>query len=119
MRRIVFAAALVGCGSASTPAAAPTEVPSPIVAATVPTALAPEATRGPRHVALRFDLNGRPFPLPLVHGTIAGEPVWMLVDTGSTSHVIARWVARKAGLPLRPLGNVGSDHTGRPIMTYV
>ncbi len=68
--------------------------------------------------ALRFDLNGRAFPLPLVHGTVGGEPVWMLVDTGANSHVIAGWVARKLKMPLRPLGEVGSDHTGRAMNAY-
>lgn len=71
-----------------------------------------------RSVKLRFDLNGRPFPLPLLHGTVAGVPVWMLVDTGANSHVIASWVARKVGLPLRPLGDVGSDHTGHSMTAY-
>ncbi len=42
----------------------------------------------------------------------------MLVDTGANSHVIASWVARKAGFALRPLGAVGSDHTGRAVSAY-
>jgi predicted aspartyl protease len=91
------------------------------VAATVPgasTAVAPEVQPGPRRIGLKFDLNGRKFPLPLVHGIIAGLPVWMLIDTGANSHVIASWVARKAGLSMRPLGEVGSDHTGRAVSAY-
>ena len=78
-----------------------------------------EPAVGPRRVALRFELNGRKFPLPLVHGTVAGEPVWMLVDTGANSHVIASWVARKVGLSMRALGDVGSDHTGRAVTAYI
>ncbi len=77
-----------------------------------------EAGADARVVALHFDLNGRAFPLPLVHGTVGGEPVWMLVDTGANSHVIAAWVARKIGMPLRPLGGVGSDHAGRAVNAY-
>jgi predicted aspartyl protease len=42
----------------------------------------------------------------------------MLVDTGANSHVIASWVARKVGMPLRALGNVGSDHTGHAMSAY-
>jgi hypothetical protein len=42
----------------------------------------------------------------------------MLVDTGANSHVIASWVARKAGMPMRALGDVGSDHTGRAVSAY-
>lgn len=112
---------LAACGGApSRPAPAPRA--QPIVAATVPSA-APavsreEAAPGHRRVALRFELNGRKFPLPVVHGTIAGQPVWMLVDTGANSHVIASWVARRAKLPMRALGDVGSDHTGRAVSAY-
>jgi predicted aspartyl protease len=79
---------------------------------------AESAPAGPRRVALRYELNGHKFPLPLVHGSIEGEPVWMLIDTGANSHVIASWVARKVGLSMRPLGNVGSDHTGRAVPAY-
>jgi predicted aspartyl protease len=97
-------------------------VPGPIIAATVPSAPAPtasvEASPAFRRVALRFELNGRRFPLPLVHGTIAGQSVWMLVDTGANSHVIASWVARKAKMPMRALGDIGSDHTGRAVSAY-
>jgi predicted aspartyl protease len=42
----------------------------------------------------------------------------MLVDTGANSHVIASWVARKLSLPMRPLGDVGSDHTGHAVTAY-
>jgi predicted aspartyl protease len=77
----------------------------------------PEGHQG-HAVTLHFDLNGRAFPLPLVHGTVGGEPVWMLVDTGANSHVIAGWVARKIGMPLRPLGGIGSDHAGRAVNAY-
>jgi predicted aspartyl protease len=46
-------------------------------------------------------------------------PVWMLVDTGANSHVIARWVAQRLALPMRALGDIGSDHTGRAVAAYV
>jgi predicted aspartyl protease len=82
------------------------------------TATSQEPPPGPHRATLRFELNGRKFPLPLVHGTVAGEPISMLVDTGANSHVIASWVARKVGLPMRALGDVGSDHTGRAVNAY-
>lgn len=62
-------------------------------------------------------LNGRAFPLPLVHGTVAGVETLILVDTGANSHVIAGWLARKANLTLRQMGDTGTDHTGRAIET--
>lgn len=71
-----------------------------------------------RKAPLRYEIRGRPFPLPVVSGTIAGQPVLMLVDTGANSHVIAGWLARKLGIPLKKLGDVGTDHVGKTITTY-
>jgi predicted aspartyl protease len=120
-RTVVLLAALAACGGAHGETAAVYRAPGPLVAATVPssaTTAVPEAATGPRRVGLKFELNGRKFPLPLVHGTVSGEPLWMLVDTGANSHVIASWVARKVGLLMHPLGDVGSDHTGRAVSAY-
>ncbi|MBX3258309.1 MAG: aspartyl protease family protein [Labilithrix sp.] len=71
-----------------------------------------------RRAPLRYDIRGRPFPLPIVSGTIAGQPVLMLVDTGANSHVVAGWLARKLSLPMKKLGDIGTDHVGRSIATY-
>jgi predicted aspartyl protease len=70
-----------------------------------------------RRARLLFELNGKRFPLPLVTGSIGGQRTLMLVDTGANSHVIAGWLARKANLPLRKLGDLGTDHAGRAIAT--
>jgi predicted aspartyl protease len=119
---LVLLAAIAGCGGAAGRAPAPARPADPLVAATVPSAAttvaAPEAPVGPRRVALQYELNGRRFPLPVVRGSVAGQDVWMLVDTGANSHVIASWVARRAGLSMRALGDVGSDHTGRAVSAY-
>jgi predicted aspartyl protease len=114
---------VAACGGAASQEQRPPALPSASLAASLPESsaapVAPgEASAGPHKAALHFELNGRRFPLPLVHGTVHGEPVWMLVDTGANSHVIASWVARKLGLPMRPLGDVGSDHTGRAVTAY-
>ena len=71
-----------------------------------------------RRATLRYELNGRNFPLPVVHGTVGGHPTWMLVDTGANSHVVAGWFARQIGMKLSKLGDVGTDHVGRTIATY-
>lgn len=71
-----------------------------------------------RRAKLRYEIHGRSFPLPLVTGTIAGQPVLMLVDTGANSHVIAGWLARKLGLSMKKLGDVGTDHVGKTIATF-
>jgi predicted aspartyl protease len=115
-------ACLTACGGAAVQAPPPVTQSASIAASLPESSAAPlpptELTQGQRKVVLRFELNGRKFPLPLVHGSVNGEPVWMLVDTGANSHVIASWVARKVGLPMRPLGEVGSDHTGRAVSAY-
>lgn len=71
-----------------------------------------------RRVQLHFEVGGRPFPLPLVTGTIAGEKVRLLVDTGASSHVVAGWLAKKLSLPVRTLGEIGTDHVGHAIAAY-
>ena len=112
------------------PATAPVEPRAPVVgptagatiAASIPSpSTAPQegaATDTTRRAVLRYELNGHKFPLPLVHGSIEGEPVWMLVDTGANSHVMASWIARKVGLSMHALGGIGSDHTGRAVNAY-
>jgi len=88
---------LLACGHAAPPADAPVvghpdsfqsrvaRFPPARVSAATPVLPA----RPTRSAPLKFELKGRYFPLPLVHGTIAGQPTWMLVDTGANSHVIA------------------------------
>jgi len=71
-----------------------------------------------RRASLKYEIRGRPFPLPIVSGTVAGQPVLMLVDTGANSHVIAGWFAKKLGLPMKKLGDIGTDHVGKAIATY-
>ncbi len=78
---------------------------------------APEPARM-RRAKLSYEVRGRPFPLPIVKGTIAGHRVLMLVDTGANSHVVAGWFARKVGLSMKKLGDVGTDHVGKSIATY-
>lgn len=114
-------ALLAGCGGARPATPALRTESGPLVAATVPGTTAPAVTDapvGPRKAHLSYELDGRRFPLPLVRGTIGGQSVWMLVDTGANSHVVASWVARRVGLPMRALGNVGSDHTGKAVRAY-
>ena len=71
-----------------------------------------------RRAKLIYEIHGRPFPLPLVTGTIGGQPVLMLLDTGANSHVIAGWLARKLNLGMKKLGDIGTDHVGKTIATF-
>jgi predicted aspartyl protease len=71
-----------------------------------------------RRQKLDYEIRGRSFPLPLVQGTVAGQPALFLVDTGANSHVIAGWLARKLGLPMKKLGDIGTDHVGKTITAF-
>ncbi len=71
----------------------------------------------PRHVDLEFSINSKPFPLPIVHGTVAGVPTLFLVDTGANAHILSGYIARKAQLTTRAFGDTGADHAGHAIET--
>jgi predicted aspartyl protease len=112
---LIAAASALGCAQAA-PAKPPHAQARLATATTVPDET--PRTWTPRKAKLRYEIRGRAFPLPLVTGTIAGQPALMLVDTGANSHVIAGWFARKLGLPMRKLGDVGTDHVGKTIATF-
>lgn len=103
--------ALIACGPRPEPSTGP---PKARLATATPEPRAPLT----RRAELKYEIRGRAFPLPLVTGTVGGQKVLMLVDTGANSHVIAGWLARKLGLPLKKLGDVGTDHIGKSIATF-
>lgn len=70
-----------------------------------------------RRVDLEFSIHDKPFPLPIVHGTVAGVQTLFLVDTGANAHILSGAIARKAQLTTRAFGDVGVDHSGRSIET--
>ncbi len=109
----------VACGGAAATRPAPAVPANPSTTLAVATSgTRPAPPKGDHRVAFRYELHGKSFPLPLVHGTVAGTATWMLVDTGANSNVIAAWLARQVGLPLKKLGDLGADHAGRTIATY-
>ncbi|AGP33748.1 retropepsin-like aspartic protease [Sorangium cellulosum] len=81
-----------------------------------PAAPAPApASVGGRRASLQFELNERPFPSPLIDAVVAGQPTALIVDTGASHHVLARWLADELALPLSTAGDVAVDHAGRPL----
>lgn len=119
----LVAIAGVSAAACTPPPQAPVPAKQTRGQARLATATSPGGEDGPRtymarRAKLRFEIRGRAFPLPLVSGTIAGQPVLMLVDTGANSHVIAGWFARKLGLSMKKLGDVGTDHVGKTIATF-
>lgn len=107
---------LAGCGGER--ASFPPRRPGGGARLATATPAAADAPRLSRRATLLYEIRGRQFPLPLVSGRIAGHPALMLVDTGANSHVIAGWLARKLALPMKKLGNIGTDHVGKAIATF-
>lgn len=104
----LLGAALLACGGATG---------RPGVAQNASATPAEGGARDLRHVDLEFSIHDKPFPLPVVHGTVAGVPTLFLVDTGANAHILSGFIARKAGLTTRAFGDVGVDHSGHPIDT--
>ncbi|WP_437279605.1 retropepsin-like aspartic protease [Sorangium sp. So ce375] len=98
-------AASAGAGDASSPAGPPAEGAGPAAPAAGPE----------RRASLQYHLNDRAFPSPLIDAVVAGQPAVLLVDTGASHHVLARWLADELALPLSTAGDVAVDHAGRPL----
>src|SRR6266568_6080467 len=94
-----LALALASCGGASGKAGVAQNASA--------TPAGPNEPKELRHVDLEFAINNKPFPLPLVRGTVAGVPTLFLVDTGANAHILAGWLARKAQLTTRGFGDTG------------
>jgi Aspartyl protease len=62
-----------------------------------------------RHAKLNFKL-GELVPVPLVHGTISGEPTWMLLDSGAGTHFLSDWLAKRANVKQKKTKTEVADH---------
>ncbi|WP_438041649.1 retropepsin-like aspartic protease [Sorangium sp. So ce128] len=98
-------AASTGAGDASSPAGPPAAGAGPAAPAAGPE----------RRASLQYHLNDRAFPSPLIDAVVAGQPAVLIVDTGASHHVLARWLADELALPLSTAGDVAVDHAGRPL----
>ncbi|WP_437968515.1 pepsin/retropepsin-like aspartic protease family protein [Sorangium sp. So ce260] len=107
--------AAVRAAPASPHRAAPAEGRGPSPAEPASAGPAASASAAGRRASLQFELNERPFPSPLIDAVVAGQPTALLVDTGASHHVIARWLADELSLPLSTAGDVAVDHAGRPV----
>ncbi|WP_438007955.1 retropepsin-like aspartic protease [Sorangium sp. So ce321] len=102
-------AAPAGAGEASSNPSSPAGSPAAGAGPAAPAA-GPE-----RRASLQYHLNDRAFPSPLIDAVVAGQPTVLLVDTGASHHVLARWLADELALPLSTAGDVAVDHAGRPL----
>jgi predicted aspartyl protease len=99
-----------GASEASPPAAA---AATATTVATRPSAAAPGAARGTPIVFRRF--GDEEFSFPLARARLAGIDTFVIIDTGATHHVLARWLVDRAGLPSRPSSISAQGHVGEKL----
>ena len=55
---------------------------------------------------------------PMVHATVAGTPTKLILDTGSTDHILTIELAEQIGLRAEP-GEAGTDSTGASVPSWM
>jgi hypothetical protein len=55
---------------------------------------------------------------PMVHATVAGTPTKLILDTGSTDHILTIELAEQIGLAAEP-GEAGTDSTGASVPSWM
>ena len=68
-------------------------------------------------VPIRFDVGDMVTHAPMVDVVVNGTPTRLILDTGSTDHVLTIELARAAGLPHEP-GEAGTDHAGESVDSW-
>ena len=120
--RLAVVVGVAACGSPTTPSApAATSVEvSPGGSAPNPSPASPtEQTVSPRRDAvLHFeDIEGRPFPYPLVRGRVRGVDTRLIVDTGASHTVMDVWLLEQLGVELVGSAQPGEGHAGERVAT--
>lgn len=68
-------------------------------------------------VPIRFDVGETVTHAPMIDVAVNGTPTRLILDTGSTDHVLTIELARAAGLPHQP-GEPGTDHAGDSVESW-
>ena len=68
-------------------------------------------------VPIRFDVGDTTTHAPMIDCAVNGTPTRLILDTGSTDHVLTIGLARAAGLPHEP-GEPGTDHAGESVDSW-
>ena len=66
---------------------------------------------------LTFDVGGDTTHVPMVEAIVGGVAIKLILDTGSSDHVLTRELAEDARLPLEP-GEPGTDSTGASVPSW-
>jgi hypothetical protein len=61
--------------------------------------------------------DGQPTHAPMVHATVGGEATRLILDTGSTDHILTIELANRVGLSAEP-GEEGTDATGASVASW-
>ena len=76
------------------------------------------ADRDVLDVPIVFDVEGgQAVHAPMVHATVGGVPTRLILDTGSTDHVLTKELIDRAGAPTTPAED-GTDHAGAPVPSW-
>jgi hypothetical protein len=68
-------------------------------------------------VPITFDVGDRQTHAPMVEVTVAGTPKKLILDTGSTDHILTVELAEQIGLEVEP-GEPGTDSTGASVPSW-
>jgi len=112
LRALLSGLALAACGPKTPATVAPVDVPSVVDAGAAKVEAPPPEKR---RADLDYVLKGRPFASPVVRATVNGVETTMMVDTGANTHMLTGWLARKANVETKQIGDSGTDHTGKAI----
>ena len=61
--------------------------------------------------------DGQSTHAPMVHATVGGEATRLILDTGSTDHILSIELANRIGLSAEP-GEEGTDSTGASVPSW-
>ena len=68
-------------------------------------------------VPITFDVGDELTHAPMVHATVGDAPTKLIVDTGSSDHILTVELAERVGLALEP-GEPGIDSTGAAVPSW-
>ena len=66
---------------------------------------------------ITFDVGDRLTHAPMIHASVAGARTKLILDTGSTDHILTIELAEQAGLSAEP-GEPGTDSTGASVPSW-
>jgi hypothetical protein len=78
------------------------------------------AVEAPRIVLgaqITFDVGDQQTHAPMIHATVSGTSTKMILDTGSTDHILTIELAEQVGLQAEP-GEPGTDSTGASVPSW-